>query len=323
MARRAGIAAFALSVLMLLPCAMGAQVHTVAITVDDLPLASSHPQTLSPAEAKRARLVNRKILRTFARQHIPATGFVIEQRAEQLGSPASTKILRQWLAPSLDLGNHLYSHPDVNTLSVEQVEQEIIRGEATLSPLLKSVSRHPEFLRFPYNHTGDTQAKHDGIAAFMAAHGYRLAPCTIENDDWEFNAAYELALERRDARGAARIRAAYIAYTETKIDWYTALDKQVFGYEPPHIMLLHDNALNADAIGKVLSLFAQRRYTFVSLAEATKDPAYSVPETYVTSFGPMWGYRWAQELHVKVTGRDEPEPPAWVAQYGSEHGVDH
>ncbi len=28
----------------------------------------------------------------------------------------------------------------------------------------------------------------------------------------------------------------------------------------------------------------------------------------------MWGYRWAKELNVKVNGRDEPNPPAWIDQ---------
>jgi len=30
----------------------------------------------------------------------------------------------------------------------------------------------------------------------------------------------------------------------------------------------------------------------------------------------MWGYRWAKELGVKVDGRIEPQPPAWVLEYG-------
>jgi hypothetical protein len=129
----------------------------------------------------------------------------------------------------------------------------------------------------------------------MSAHGYRLAPCTIDNSDYEFNAAYTLALSLRDEHTVAKLKADYVAYTEAEIDWYTALDKQVFGYDPPHIMLLHDSPLNAAAIQDVLALFEQRGYTFVTLTEALRDPAYEVRETYITKYGPMWGYRWAQE----------------------------
>jgi hypothetical protein len=37
----------------------------------------------------------------------------------------------------------------VNSLSEEQVEKEIMRGEARLAPLLRSVSRKPAFLAGP------------------------------------------------------------------------------------------------------------------------------------------------------------------------------
>jgi peptidoglycan/xylan/chitin deacetylase (PgdA/CDA1 family) len=315
--------AFALIVsgVLLIPYEAKAQSQTVAITVDDLPFVSGNPQPLNPSDAKRAVQVNEKILLAFANQHIPATGFVIEQHVQELGIQPSTKILKEWIRPGFDLGNHMYSHPDVNSLSAEQVEQEITQGEATIGPLLESVSRKLTFLRFPYNHTGDSEEKHDTIAAFMSAHGYRLAPCTIDNTDYKFNETYVLALALHDGQAAAKVRADYIAYTAAEIDWYTALDKQVFGYDPPHVMLLHDSPLNGDSIEQVISLFKQRGYSFVTLTEALQDHAYSVPETFITKYGPMWGYRWAQVLHVKVSGRDEPDPPAWLDQYAKSHHV--
>ena len=268
---------------------------------------------------KSAKQVNEAILHAFIQHHVPATGFVIEQRAEDLGLPVSREILKQWTRPGFDLGNHLYSHPDINLLSINQIEHEITRGEAILAPLLRNTGRNPQFLRFPYNHTGDTKEKHDAIAAFMSAHGYRLAPCTIDNSDYEFNVVYALALSLRDEQTAAKVKGDYIAFTGAEIDWYTALDKQVFGYYPPHIMLLHDSPLNAATIRDILVLFEQRGYTFVTLTEAIRDPAYAVPETYITKYGPMWGYRWAQEKHVKVNGRNEPDPPIWVGQYVKDH----
>jgi peptidoglycan/xylan/chitin deacetylase (PgdA/CDA1 family) len=306
-------------IVLLVPCVAAAQTRTVAMTVDDLPFVSGGSSPLSPADAAKAAQVNETILKAFSRDHVPATGFVIEEKAQQLGVSAAKEILRKWIQPGFDLGNHLYSHPDVNDLSVEQIVQEITRGEATIASLLKSVSRKPEFLRFPYNHTGDTKEKHDAIAAFMSAHGYRLAPCTIDNSDYLFNATYVLALARHDKETVAKVRADYIAYTATEIDWYTGVNKQVFGYEPPHIMLLHDNQLNADTIDEIISLFTKRGYTFVTIAEALKDPAYAVPETDISAYGPMWGYRWAHVLHVKVNGRDETDPPAWIGQYAKLH----
>jgi hypothetical protein len=56
----------------------------------------------------------------------------------------------------------------------------------------------------------------------------------------------------------------------------------------------------------------------VTLAPAEADPAYQIPENYITKYGPMWGYRWAHEREVKVNGSKEPEPPTWIAEYGKD-----
>lgn len=66
----------------------------------------------------------------------------------------------------------------------------------------------------------------------------------------------------------------------------------------------------------LLSLFEEKQYRFVTLAEAQSDPAYATPDGPPTRFGPMWGYRWAREKGVTADGRMEPELPPWVHEYG-------
>ena len=294
------------------------QSKTVAITIDDLPYEWHDPSLhrLNLADAARAALVNQKILAGLARHRAPVTGFVNQLKVEQLGTEQGTAMLKPWTSGSFDLGNHLYSHTDANTLSVEQIEDEIVRGEATIGPLMKSAKKKLEFLRFPYNHTGDTKKKHDAVAAFIAKRGYRLAPCTIESSDWEFTWAYVKMLAKHDDAGIAKLKATYLDYTSAEIDYYATLNKQVLGYEPPEIMLLHDNQLNADMIDEVLALFEKKGYRFVTLSEAESDPVYKQPDGDITKYGPMWGYRWAKERGVKVNGKLEPDPPAWVTEYG-------
>jgi hypothetical protein len=62
-----------------------------------------------------------------------------------------------------------------------------------------------------------------------------------------------------DEASAQKLRQEYIAYSSAEIDYYARLNTQVFGYEPPEVMLLHDNPLNADVIEDVLKLFEERR----------------------------------------------------------------
>lgn len=284
-------------------CSAGlfAQERTVAITVDDLPYAAGGVVSIDAA-----RPANRKLIAALRAGRVPVTGFAIQKRVEELGA-IGAEIVALWTRAGFDLGNHSYSHPDFDDLSIDQIEEEIVRGEG---------GRKVEFFRFPFNHTGDTKAKHDAIADFLARRGYRVAVCTIDTSDYIFNQAYVRMLAKHDASNARRLRREYLSYSDSEIDYYAALNKRVFGYEPPQVMLLHDNRLNADAIEEVLKLFEWKRYRFVSLTAAQYDAAYRTPDTYITKFGPMWGYRWAQERQVKVDGRLEPEPAKWIAEYG-------
>ncbi|GAC1703321.1 MAG: hypothetical protein NVS9B4_11130 [Candidatus Acidiferrum sp.] len=142
----------------------------------------------------------------------------------------------------------------------------------------------------------------------------------MDNEDYAFNFVYLKMLAHKDDIAAARLRSAYLAYTSTEIDYYAALQKNIFGREIPHVMLLHVNRLNADVIDQLLDLFVQKQCRFVTLDAALSDPAYNTPETFVAKFskyGPMWGYRWAAELGVQVNGALESEPPDWIRQYGA------
>ena len=87
--------------ILLLPWISNGQIRTVAMTVDDLPFAAAASSPLRVSDAQQAADVNQTILRAFARHHIPATGFVNEQRAEQLGIAMSQNILMQWINPVL------------------------------------------------------------------------------------------------------------------------------------------------------------------------------------------------------------------------------
>jgi peptidoglycan/xylan/chitin deacetylase (PgdA/CDA1 family) len=276
-------------------CAI-AQQRTVAITVDDLPYVGPDAT---------ARRDNRRQLAAFRERHVPVTAFVI-------GGRIDGQILREWLRSGFDLANHSYTHPNMNELSIEQIEDEIARGEAALAPYLKEAGKKLEFFRFPMNHTGNTKEKHDAVAAFLAKRGMAVATCTIENSDYLFNRAYIEARAKRDAARERKLRAEYLAFTAAETDFLAGVTKQVFGYEPPQVMLLHDNPLNADVIGEVLKQFEERGYRFVTLKAAQSDAAYKTPDTYITKFGPMWGYRWAVERGVKIDGGKEPEVPKWV-----------
>lgn len=284
--------------------------RVVAITFDDLPYVNAGSQVSIEA----ATVAQHHIVSALRRARAPATGFVNEDKVQALG-PAGPRLLAEWNKGLLALGNHGYSHFDSNDLDVAGIEQEILKGEATIRPMAASSDRSISFFRFPYNHVGDTETKRVAIAKLLADHGYKLAASTIDTSDYLFNDAYERAFAKRDRGMMQRIQRAYLDYSRVQIAYYGELNRKVLGREVPAIMLLHANRLNAAAIKPLLGVFRSAGYGFVSLEQAQADPAYSAMPAVATKFGPMWAYRWARERQVKVDGRLEQEPPAWISAY--------
>lgn len=132
---------------------------------------------------------------------------------------------------------------------------------------------------------------------------------------YAFEAAYRVSLRKGDRKATQRIADAYVAYSALEIDYYAALAQQVLGYEPPEVALLHLNRINAATLPRLLQLYVDRGYRFVTLDEAQSDPIYAIPTTYATKFGPMWAYQWAKEKGIHVDGSIETEPPAWINAY--------
>ena len=289
--------------------------RVVAITFDDLPYVDG----VAGQSARDAVAAQRRIVRVLRRNRIPATGFVNEDKVEALG-PTGPQLLAEWNRGRLELANHGHSHFDSNELDLAGIEREIVDGEKTIRPMATAAGRSIRFFRFPYNHVGDTEPKRQAVEALLQQHGYTLAASTIDTSDYLFNNAYERAVAKADKAMMVQIERAYLDHTRMQIDYYGKLGRQVLGRDAPAIMLLHVNRLNAAVLDRLLGLFRSANYRFISLAEAQSDPAYTTTPAVATKFGPMWAYRWARERKIKVDGRLEQEPPAWVSAYADASG---
>ena len=169
------------------------QSRTVALTFDDLPGADSR-------DGSELASTNAAILQALDRHRASVTGFVIGERVEAL--PNGRDLLKAWIDRGHDLGNHTFSHHDLNDQSVQTFGDEVARAEAVFRPLLPSPRTLPLYLRFPFNHTGDTADKRAAVGALLAERGYAVAVCTIDNSDYVFANAYVKAIAA-GASGAA------------------------------------------------------------------------------------------------------------------------
>ena len=283
----------------------------VTFTVDDLPAISV---SCGDLEARRATTVG--MLAALTAHRIPAVGFVNESMLfgpEGL-DPEQVALLRLWLDAGLELGNHTFSHLDLHQVPVEDFEQDILRGEGVMRPLLLELGRAPlRYFRHPYLHTGRDPATKHAVDAFLSRRGYRVAPVTLYTEDFWFAAAYDWAVHHRREGLANRTVRGYLTYLERTFAYCESLSARLFGHEIPQVLLLHANRLNADHLGRVAGLMAARGYEFVSLDQALRDPAYGSPDTYAGPRGIGWLQRWAWSRGLGERFLDgKPAVPRWV-----------
>jgi peptidoglycan/xylan/chitin deacetylase (PgdA/CDA1 family) len=275
---------------------------TVALTFDDMPAVA-----LPKSEGCNALHWNQKLLETLKRHRAPALGLVNSGKSCDL-----EPVIDAWLEAGYDLGNHTFSHRDLNSMPVADYEQDIIRGESPLRKRLAAHGKTLRYFRYPMLHTGTSLQTRDAVAAFLRARQYVNAAVTLDNQDWIFANAYARALDRNDSALARRVAQAYVPYMESTLTFLEKRTREVVGRPIAHILLLHMNALNADMLDDLLRMFERRGYRFITVDEALRDPAYALPDGYVGPMGISWIHRWGVAKGMPVVL--EPDEPAWVAK---------
>jgi len=261
----------------------------IALTYDDLP-ANLFRETDALMEE-----VTGGLLAGMTRNGIPAIGFVNESKLYVDGSlrPVRIEQLRRWIDAGFELGNHTFSHPDLHGTDLATYEDDVLRGERVTRGLLEDAGREPRWFRHPFLHTGRTLEIKAGLESFLAEHGYRVAPVTIDNQEWIYARAYDHALTRENRPLADRIARAYIAYMDSVVGYYEAQSRALVGREIAQVILLHANRLNAATTDELVGMLRDRGYRFVPIDEALEDPAYGLPDEFTGAGGITWIHRWA------------------------------
>lgn len=279
----------------------------VAFTIDDLPMADD------ARGIKEMQAVTSKLLAALVASRVPAIGFVNESKLYVKGeTDARINILRMWLDAGMTLGNHTFSHADFNKSSLQQYEDEVIRGEAITRRLMQERGFNKLYFRYPYNHTGTTREAKDSFQAFLKSRGYDIAPFTIEHEDFIFANAYKKAKQKRDKVLERRIRAAYLDHLNKMFDYHEGRSRQLLGYEAKQVFLIHVNELNSVSMNEMIERLTKRGYSFITLEEALRDKAYQLKDEYVGKFGISWMHRWMIGLGKELNYSDEPDVPKFV-----------
>jgi peptidoglycan/xylan/chitin deacetylase (PgdA/CDA1 family) len=188
------------------------------------------------------------------------------------------KALRMWLDYGFELGNQTFSHMSLNQPGLKAWEDDVIQGENVARLLLAEHKMTLRYFRHPLLDTGrDLETRRDADA-FLVARGYRIAPVTLDAWDWMSAGVYEDAGNRGDSALQQELVTSYLSYSAQVFAYYEQLSKQLIGYEPKQILLLHANQLEADHIAELIELMRKRGYRFITLGDALSDQAFSLPD---------------------------------------------
>ena len=242
------------------PC--GAQ--KLAITFDDLPRNGQLPPGVRQTETTA------NVLAILKQRHVPPVyGFINAKKLE--GNPDGAEALKLWAAAE-PVGNHTYSHLDLEQNTAEAFERDIEEDEPVLELLQMNGDRH--WLRYPYLHEGDTVEKRRAVRAYLKSRGYRIAQVTLDWEDYLWNTAYARCVAKNDAKSMEWLKSSYLSTASAFLDLGREQAKLIFGHEISYVLLMHLGAFSSTILPDALDLLKKKGFKLVPLEEAESDAAY-------------------------------------------------
>jgi peptidoglycan/xylan/chitin deacetylase (PgdA/CDA1 family) len=250
-------------ILLLAMCGMCAA-QKLAITFDDLPANGELPPGVTKTETAKNVL---EILKTWRMP--PTYGFVNAIRLE--GNDDGAEALKLWAAAE-PVGNHTYSHMDLEKNTAEAFERDLAEDEPVLE--LLDAKGNWRWLRYPYLHEGDTVEKRRAVRDYLKAHGYRIAQVTLDWEDYLWNFAYARCAAKNDAKSIEWLRSSYLSTASEFLDLGREQAKLIYGHEINYVLLMHLGAFSSTILPEALDLLEKKGFKLVTLEEAESDPAY-------------------------------------------------
>lgn len=273
--------------------------RSVAITIDDV------PNTRLFEASNFSSLLQKKL----DSLHIPVAIFINEVN---LGQPKvlerNKNLLKSWLGKDyITAGNHGFAHKNYVDVGFESFKEDVLKGEIVTKELLKQRHKELKYFRFPFNGAGNDSLEQVKALQFLKEKKYISTPYTVESEDWLHAILYDKALAEGDTKKASWIGSQYVDFTLKLFAYFDTLSSKLYNRSIIQIYLCHDNKLNADYLPIIVNQLKNRKYKFVSLDEAMKDPVYKSPLHYYGKNGFSWVYRWIPDVEMrKRLMKEEP-----------------
>lgn len=262
----------------------------IALTFDDLPVHNDLPPGITRQQ------IGKDIIKALKAAHAPEVyGFVNAVHLQN--DPALAEVLSDWRAAGYPLGNHSWSHPNLNDLSVEAYTEEIIKNEESLKQYSKGMDWH--WFRYPFLSEGSDPEKRNAIRTLLSQRGYHIAAVTMSFADYAWNGPYARCAAKQDDKAINLMEKNYLLVAAEAIDSSHTLSMALYGRDIPYVLLMHIGGFDAHMLPRLLAMYKAKGVKLITLGQAEKDPFYasnydpSLPAEPVGLDGRMWARKLA------------------------------
>jgi peptidoglycan/xylan/chitin deacetylase (PgdA/CDA1 family) len=165
------------------------------------------------------------------------------------------------------LGNHTYDHGDLRKVGAKQFVASIEKAHA----VLKTFAGFAPWFRYPYLARGDTQLERDFVYQALDRLGYRDAYITVDHSDWYMDVLFQDAVREGKKIDFGALERLYVEVLYDSVRFYDELAVRVLGRSPKHVILLHENDLNALFVGKLIQFLRTQGWRIISPESAYED----------------------------------------------------
>ncbi len=246
--------AIIVSLLLLLAPARGFA-DEVAISFDDAPKSDDHVMT---GHERTSRIIEQ-----LKEENVQAIFFI----NTRTWSDKARAQVQSYVDAGHLVANHTSDHADYQKVGLKDFLKQVDQADQ----MIRSFSTFRPLFRYPFLNEGIDLASRDAARRALQKRGYREGYVTVDTNDWYFEKRLQEAIERGDTVDRRKLKKVYFQYLLDALAFYDDLAMRTLGRSPRHVILLHENDINALYLKELLQEIRKKGWTIISPDEAYID----------------------------------------------------
>jgi beta-lactamase regulating signal transducer with metallopeptidase domain len=256
---------------------------------------------------KDADATMRLLIEKLKSHKVPAIGFLqggMVSDGEKL-FPVRANIVRLWRDAGFEIGIGGFRHIGFYDTPYDDYVANVEKNEQIARKILGEKNLSLKYFSYPYLNTGKSADERGRFEKWLSDKGISPVKYTIDNNEWMYSYAYDMARNDNDISTMNEIRIAFIKYMAEMFDHYEAYSQEMFGRDIAQTLVLTPSRLITDSSDELFGMIEKRGYKFVSIDEALADEAYQKAENFYGKAGISWFERWQMADGKRLL--DEPK----------------